>query len=124
MPAGGRQRDGFAEITYKPASTADTHSACDIIAKRETNVILAGADQAAAANAPGLRAIWGYVESTRKSRPSPPCRAVGRTCGWPYGGSSATAHTTIDAVRYVLDQHPPATPLPDRWGHRRAEVAT
>lgn len=45
-----RQRDGFAEITYKPASTADTHSATDIIAKPETNVILSGADQASAAN--------------------------------------------------------------------------
>jgi adenylate cyclase class 2 len=45
-----RQRDGFAEITYKPASTAHTHSATDIIAKPETNVILSGADQASAAN--------------------------------------------------------------------------
>lgn len=33
-------------------------------------------------------------------------------------------HTTIDAVRYVLDQHPPPTPLPDRWSPRRAELAT
>lgn len=45
-----RQRDGFAEITYKPASTADTHSAADIIAKPETNVVLSGPDQATAAN--------------------------------------------------------------------------
>jgi adenylate cyclase class 2 len=45
-----RRRDGFAEITYKPASTKDTHSAADIIAKRETNVVLAGPDQATAAN--------------------------------------------------------------------------
>ncbi|MCP2259841.1 adenylate cyclase, class 2 [Streptoalloteichus tenebrarius] len=43
-----RRRDGFAEITYKPASTKDTHSAADIIAKRETNVVLA--EQATAAN--------------------------------------------------------------------------
>jgi adenylate cyclase, class 2 len=44
-----RERDGFAEITYKPASTADTHSAVDIIAKPETTVILSGSDEAAAA---------------------------------------------------------------------------
>ncbi|WP_228803231.1 class IV adenylate cyclase [Nocardia cyriacigeorgica] len=45
-----RHRDGFAEITYKPPSNAATHSDTDIIAKRETNVSLSGADQAAAAN--------------------------------------------------------------------------
>jgi adenylate cyclase class 2 len=45
-----RHRDGFAEITYKPASTADTHSASDIIAKAETNVILFDSGQANAAN--------------------------------------------------------------------------
>lgn len=45
-----RQRDAFAEITYKPASTAETHSDSDIIAKPEANVILAGPEQAAAAN--------------------------------------------------------------------------
>jgi adenylate cyclase, class 2 len=45
-----RQRDGFAEITYKPASTAHTHSAADIIAKPETNVVLSGPDQASTAN--------------------------------------------------------------------------
>lgn len=44
-----RQRDGFAEITYKPASTAATHSAAGIIAKPETNVVLSGPDQAGAA---------------------------------------------------------------------------
>lgn len=45
-----RQRNGFAEITYKPASTTDTHSAANIIAKRETNVVLFDQDQAGAAN--------------------------------------------------------------------------
>lgn len=45
-----RQRDGFAEITYKPASTAATHTDGDIIAKRETNVVLAGPEQTTAAN--------------------------------------------------------------------------
>lgn len=45
-----RQRDGFAEITYKPASNASTHSPDDVISKRETNVALRGGDQAEAAN--------------------------------------------------------------------------
>ncbi|MGQ0717349.1 MAG: class IV adenylate cyclase [Pseudonocardiales bacterium] len=45
-----RQRDGFAEITYKPASEPSTHSPDDVISKRETNVALSGADQAEAAN--------------------------------------------------------------------------
>lgn len=44
-----RRREGFAEITYKPASTTDTHSTADVIAKPETNVVLAGADQATTA---------------------------------------------------------------------------
>lgn len=44
-----RRRDGDAEITYKPASTAETHSADDIIAKRETNVSLADPGQTSAA---------------------------------------------------------------------------
>jgi len=41
-----RQRDGFAEITYKPPSDVSTHSADAIISKQETNVALSGADQA------------------------------------------------------------------------------
>lgn len=45
-----RQRDGFAEITYKPASDTSTHSPDNVITKRETNVALRGADQAEAAN--------------------------------------------------------------------------
>lgn len=45
-----RRCNGFAEITYKPASTTDTHSAADIVAKPETNVVLAGPDQATAAD--------------------------------------------------------------------------
>ncbi|MGX4736994.1 class IV adenylate cyclase [Kitasatospora griseola] len=44
-----RRRDGAAEVTYKPASTGTTHSADDVVSKTETNVILAEADQAAAA---------------------------------------------------------------------------
>ncbi len=45
-----RQRDGFAEITYKPASDPSTHSPDDVISKRETNVALSDANQAKAAN--------------------------------------------------------------------------
>ncbi|WP_116245445.1 class IV adenylate cyclase [Nocardiopsis sp. FIRDI 009] len=41
-----RSRDGFAEITYKPASSASTHSPDGVIAKRETNVVLSDTDQA------------------------------------------------------------------------------
>ncbi|WP_016697691.1 class IV adenylate cyclase [Actinoalloteichus spitiensis] len=58
-----RQRDGFAEITYKPASTADTHLAADIIAKPETNVILSGPDQATAAST--LLDVLGMVRLCR-----------------------------------------------------------
>lgn len=45
-----RQRDGFAEITYKPASNAATHSHDGVISKVETNVALLGPAQAANAN--------------------------------------------------------------------------
>lgn len=33
-----RQRDGFAEMTYKPATTAATHTKNDVIIKPETNL--------------------------------------------------------------------------------------
>lgn len=33
-----RQRDGFAEVTYKPATTAATHTKNDVIIKSETNL--------------------------------------------------------------------------------------
>lgn len=58
-----RQRDGFAEITYKPASTVDTHSATGTIAKPETNVILSGPDQTTAANT--LLDVLGMVRLCR-----------------------------------------------------------
>ncbi|MEV6057176.1 class IV adenylate cyclase [Streptomyces sp. NPDC052107] len=45
-----RQREDFAEITYKPASTTTTHSANSVISKPETNVHLASAAQAALAD--------------------------------------------------------------------------
>lgn len=40
-----RQRDGFAEITYKPATTAKSHTTEDVIIKPETNLSI-GADDA------------------------------------------------------------------------------
>ncbi|WP_433682310.1 class IV adenylate cyclase [Nocardia sp. CA-119907] len=58
-----RQRDGFAEITYKPPSNASTHGETDVIAKRETNVTLSSPDQAATANQ--LLAAIGMVELVR-----------------------------------------------------------
>lgn len=45
-----RQREGFAEITYKPASDEATHSATGVISKPETDVLLRDGDQADAAN--------------------------------------------------------------------------
>ena len=33
-----RQRDGFAEVTYKPATTTATHTKNDVIIKPETNL--------------------------------------------------------------------------------------
>lgn len=45
-----RQRDDFAEITYKPPSDFTTHRSGDVIAKLETDVALSGADQTATAN--------------------------------------------------------------------------
>lgn len=58
-----RQRDGFAEVTYKPPSNTDTHSASGVIAKRETNVVLAGPEQAVTATA--LLRMLGMVELCR-----------------------------------------------------------
>ena len=58
-----RRRNGFAEITYKPASGADTHSTDDVIAKRETNVQLSGPDQAAEAQV--LLTAIGMIELAR-----------------------------------------------------------
>lgn len=57
-----RERSGFAEITYKPASTGAAHSATDIITKPETNVLV-GADQASQANQ--LLAAIGMVQLAR-----------------------------------------------------------
>ncbi|WP_217999274.1 class IV adenylate cyclase [Nocardiopsis trehalosi] len=46
-----RRRGDAAEITYKPASTGASHSAAGVIAKRETNVALAGGAEAGDAEA-------------------------------------------------------------------------
>lgn len=45
-----RERDGFAEITYKPASNSTTNNGNGIIAKKESNAILKDNTQALIAN--------------------------------------------------------------------------
>jgi adenylate cyclase, class 2 len=51
-----RQKDGFAELTYKPASTSKTTTKSGIIAKQELNIVLAG-EQYAGQAAKFLEAI-------------------------------------------------------------------
>lgn len=58
-----RQRDGPAEITYKPPSSAATHSGHDVIAKQKTNVQLVDAGQADVAHA--LFTTIGMIELVR-----------------------------------------------------------
>ena len=43
-----RQRDGFAEVTYKPATTTATHTKNDVIIKPETNLPIQPGDAATA----------------------------------------------------------------------------
>ena len=43
-----RQRDGFAEVTYKPATTTETHTTNDIIIKPEINLPIQPGDAAIA----------------------------------------------------------------------------
>lgn len=43
-----RQRDGFAEVTYKPTTTAATHTENDVIIKPETNLPIQPGDAAIA----------------------------------------------------------------------------
>ena len=43
-----RQREGFAEVTYKPATTAATHTKNDVIIKPETNLPIQPGDAAIA----------------------------------------------------------------------------
>ena len=54
-----RQRDGFAEVTYKPATTAATHTENDVIIKPETNLPIQPRD---AATAKQLLASLGMVQ--------------------------------------------------------------
>ncbi|WP_435111779.1 class IV adenylate cyclase [Nocardiopsis synnemataformans] len=63
-----RERDGGCEVTYKPASDDTTHSSGGVIAKQETNVVLA--DAAQAMHAHGLLGALGMVLLVRveKSR--------------------------------------------------------
>ncbi|WP_202889007.1 class IV adenylate cyclase [Nocardiopsis dassonvillei] len=58
-----RERDSGCEVTYKPASDTTTHTAGGVIAKQETNVVLANAGQAAHAH--GLLEALGMVPLTR-----------------------------------------------------------
>ncbi|WP_109523697.1 MULTISPECIES: class IV adenylate cyclase [Nocardia] len=58
-----RSRDDFAEVTYKPPTNAQNRSSAGIIVKPETNVALAGVDQAEAANQ--LMAAIGMRELAR-----------------------------------------------------------
>ena len=54
-----RQRDGFAEVTYKPATTAATHTKNNVIIKPETNLPIQPRD---AATAKQLLANLGMVQ--------------------------------------------------------------
>ena len=54
-----RQRDGFAEVTYKPATTTATHTKNDVIIKPETNLPIQPED---AATAKQLLANIGMVQ--------------------------------------------------------------
>lgn len=54
-----RQRDGFAEVTYKPATTAATHTKNNVIIKPETNLPIQPED---AATAKQLLANLGMVQ--------------------------------------------------------------
>ena len=54
-----RQRDGFAEVTYKPATTTATHTKNDVIIKPETNLPIQPGD---AATAKQLLANLGMVQ--------------------------------------------------------------
>ena len=54
-----RQRDGFAEVTYKPATTTATHTKNDVIIKPETNLPIQPED---AATARQLLANLGMVQ--------------------------------------------------------------
>ena len=68
-----RQRDGFAEVTYKPATTAAAHTKNDVIIKPETNLPIQPGDAAIAkqllANLGMVRLV--EVDKYRRSFQSP-----------------------------------------------------
>lgn len=105
-----RQREGFAEITYKPASTATTHSAAGIIAKPETNIVLSDPGQATAANT--LLDVLGMVRlcQVEKTRTAfrHPCRpevtvAIDRVTGvGMFAETEVMANIAADAASVLL----------------------
>ena len=68
-----RQRDGFAEVTYKPATTTATHTKNDVIIKPETNLPIQPGDVVTAkrllANLGMVRLV--EVDKYRRSFQSP-----------------------------------------------------
>ena len=62
-----RQRDSFAEVTYKPATTAATHTENNVIIKPETNLPIQPED---AATAKQLLANLGMMQLVNKYRRS------------------------------------------------------
>ena len=102
-----RERDGFSEITYKPPSTTNTHSAGHIIAKLETNVILSSAEQTPAANT--LLDILGMVrlcqvEKTRTTfqHPAQPAITVALDQITDVGAFVETEVISLDAAKASL----------------------
>lgn len=71
-----RERDSGCEVTYKPASDTTTRTAGGVIAKQETNVVLANADQAVHAH--GLLEALGMVPLTRVEKSRSCYRAPGQ----------------------------------------------
>ena len=63
-----RQRDGFAEITYKPATTTATHTANDVIIKPETNLPIQPKDTAIAKQLLANLGMVGLVQVNKYRR--------------------------------------------------------
>lgn len=68
-----RERDGGCEVICEPASDTTTRTAGGVIAKQETNVVLANADQTVHAH--GLLEALGMVPLTRVEKSRSCCRA-------------------------------------------------
>ncbi|WP_431887512.1 class IV adenylate cyclase [Nocardiopsis alba] len=88
-----REREGGCEITYKPASDATTHSAAGVIAKKETDVALADADQAARAH--DLLEALGMVRPARVEKRRVCYRDPGRP------GLSVVVDTVVGAGSFI-----------------------